>query len=96
MESARSAALLVTSINTYRMGHRVSIGNQQIVNWDSGRIVAFSRVHAERGLDLDFTEAANRDAPDPEPSRAGLFGGHHVRKWLPAKHRRPHARGAMS
>src|SRR5947208_17149793 len=33
--------------------------------------------------------------PDPEPSRAGLFGGHHVRKWLPAKHRRPQARGAM-
>src|SRR2546427_8251823 len=32
---------------------------------------------------------------DPEPSRAGLFGGHHVRKWLPAKHRRPQARGAM-
>src|SRR5437879_2325111 len=32
---------------------------------------------------------------DPEPSRAGLFGGHHVSKWLPAKHRRPHARGAM-
>src|SRR6266571_7478560 len=35
------------------------------------------------------------ESPDPEPSRAGLFGGHHVRKWLPAKHRRPQARGAM-
>src|SRR5438552_4957168 len=33
--------------------------------------------------------------PHPEPSPAGLFGGHHVRKWLPAKHRRPRARGAM-
>src|SRR2546422_2855076 len=33
--------------------------------------------------------------PNPEPSPAGLFGGHHVRKWLPAKHRRPQARGAM-
>src|SRR5437899_1906354 len=32
---------------------------------------------------------SNQDSPDPEPSRAGLFGGHHVRKWLPAKHRRP-------
>ena len=39
--------------------------------------------------------AWNKDSPDPEPSRAGLFGGHHVRKWLPAKHRRPQARGAM-
>src|SRR5213080_2699655 len=38
---------------------------------------------------------SNQDSPDPEPSRAGLFGGHHVRKWLPAKHRRPQARGAM-
>src|SRR2546421_8715465 len=37
----------------------------------------------------------NEDSPDPEPSPAGLFGGHHVRKWLPAKHRRPQARGAM-
>src|SRR6266550_5617204 len=37
----------------------------------------------------------DQDSPDPEPSRAGLFGGHHVRKWLPAKHRRPQARGAM-
>jgi hypothetical protein len=34
---------------------------------------------------------SNQDSPDPEPSRAGLFGGHHVRKWLPAKHRRPQA-----
>src|SRR5439155_7794930 len=24
-------------------------------------------------------------SPNPEPSPAGLFGGHHVRKWLPAK-----------
>jgi hypothetical protein len=31
----------------------------------------------------------NQDSPDPEPSRGGLFGGHHVPKWLPAKHRRP-------
>src|SRR5437773_8860798 len=31
---------------------------------------------------------SNQDSPDPEPSRAGLFGGHHVRKWLPTKHRR--------
>src|SRR5947199_10386271 len=38
---------------------------------------------------------SNQDSPDPEPSRAGLFGGHHVRKWLPAKNRRPQARGAM-
>src|SRR5439155_10341793 len=38
---------------------------------------------------------SNQDSPDPEPSPAGLFGGHHVRKWLPAKHRRPQARGAM-
>ncbi len=37
---------------------------------------------------------ANRGerSPVPEPSPAGLFGGHHVRKWLPAKHRRPRAR----
>src|SRR2546426_7141678 len=34
------------------------------------------------------------EQPRPKPSRAGLFGGHHVRKWLPAKHRRPPARGA--
>src|SRR3989442_11652965 len=34
---------------------------------------------------------SNQDSPDPESSRAGLFGGHHVRKWLPAKHRRPQA-----
>src|SRR6266550_4717438 len=32
---------------------------------------------------------------DPEPSPAGLFGGHHVRKWLPAKHRRPQTRKVM-
>src|SRR2546428_13965507 len=38
---------------------------------------------------------SNQDSPDPEPSRAGLFGGHHVRKWLPAKHRRPQGWGAM-
>src|SRR5712692_555425 len=38
---------------------------------------------------------ALRAAADAEQSRAGLFGGHHVRKWLPAKHRRPQARGAM-
>ena len=50
MESARSAALLLTSINTNRMGHRVSMGNQQNVNWDSGRTVAFSGVPAGRGL----------------------------------------------
>jgi hypothetical protein len=37
MEAARSAAFLVTSINTNRMGHRVSRRNQQIVNWDSSR-----------------------------------------------------------
>jgi len=36
-----------------------------------------------------------RSSRHPEPSRAGLFGGHHVRKWLPVKHRRPQARGAM-
>lgn len=36
------------------------------------------------------------DSPDPEPSRAGLFGGHHVRKWFPAKHRRPQALLAMT
>ncbi len=36
-----------------------------------------------------------KGSPDPEPSRAGLFGGHHVRKWLPAKHRRPQARKVM-
>ena len=29
--------------------------------------------------------------PDPELTRAGLFGGHHVRKWWPAKHRRSQA-----
>jgi len=49
MESARFAALLVTSINTNRMGHRVSRGNQQIVNWDSGRTVAFPEVSAGKG-----------------------------------------------
>src|SRR5881296_3700147 len=38
---------------------------------------------------------SNQDSPDPEPSRAGLFGGHHVRKWLPAKHRRPQAKKVM-
>src|ERR1051326_8133320 len=33
--------------------------------------------------------------PDPELTRAGLFGGHHVRKWWPAKHRRPQAYKVM-
>jgi hypothetical protein len=28
-------------------------------------------------------------SPDPELTRAGLFGGHHVRKWLPAKQSAP-------
>jgi len=36
------------------MGHRVSMGNQQIVNWESGRTVAFSRVSAGRWLDREF------------------------------------------
>ena len=34
---------------------------------------------------------SNQDSPDPELTRAGLFGGHHVRKWWPAKHRRSQA-----
>src|SRR5438876_4495087 len=39
-------------------------------------------------------DSASGEAPQFQ-SRAGLFGGHHVRKWLPAKHRRPQARGAV-
>jgi len=58
MESARFAAFLVTSINTNRMGHRVSRGNQQIVNWESGRTVALPRGAAERWLDASFPSSA--------------------------------------
>src|SRR5690242_1948360 len=37
-----------------------------------------------------------RQGTRPTQSRAvRVFGGHHVGKWLPAKHRRPHARGAL-
>jgi hypothetical protein len=39
-------------------GHRV-VGNQQIVNWDSGRTVAILRVPAETWLDREFSAARN-------------------------------------
>jgi len=39
---------------------------------------------------------ALRAAAGAEPSRAGLFGGHDVRKWLPANHRRRKLGGQCS
>ena len=36
----------------------------------------------------ELRSGSSQDSPSPEPSRPGSFGGHHVREWLPAKHRR--------
>lgn len=59
MESPSSATLLVKSINTYRMGHRVSMGNQQIVNWDSEGLSHSQEPLREEGIDREFPAARN-------------------------------------